>query len=219
MTIPNIDEFNTFTNIKEISGKSYDINLNKIIQILTSGIYDVKFNSLIVDNITAGNVIDRNPIGSIFLYGGAYSPAGFLFANGAAISRTTYANLFSIYGIVFGVGDGSTTFNLPDLREAYPVGIGTRGSGVIAHDAFTLGQFKDDQMQGHWHSIANESTPANTLRSGGIAATGAVNATYLGISGTEVKALDAITDGVNGTPRTGTTTRAKGLGLNFIIKY
>lgn len=55
-------------------------------------------------------------IGGIVPYGGASAPSGWLFCTGAAISRTTYAALFGIIGTAFGVGDASTTFNLPDLR-------------------------------------------------------------------------------------------------------
>lgn len=56
------------------------------------------------------------PSGLIFPYGGATEPTGYLFCYGQAISRTTYADLFTAISTTYGVGDGSTTFNLPDLR-------------------------------------------------------------------------------------------------------
>ncbi len=55
------------------------------------------------------------PLGSLQLYAGSVYPTGWLRANGAAISRTTYAGLFAIIGTTYGAGDGSTTFNLPNL--------------------------------------------------------------------------------------------------------
>lgn len=64
--------------------------------------------------------------GQIIMYGNATPPAGFLAADGSAVSRTTQANLFAVIGTSFGVGDGSTTFNLPDLRGSVPVGSGTK---------------------------------------------------------------------------------------------
>lgn len=62
------------------------------------------------------------PPGVIMPYAGANSPTGFLLCNGAAVSRNVYARLFKIIGTAFGVGDGSTTFNLPDMRGRVPVG-------------------------------------------------------------------------------------------------
>jgi microcystin-dependent protein len=59
------------------------------------------------------------PIGAVFHFAASTAPTGFLKANGAAVSRTTYAALFAITGTTYGVGDGSTTFNLPDLRGEF----------------------------------------------------------------------------------------------------
>lgn len=56
------------------------------------------------------------PSGLIFPYGGASAPSGYLLCYGQAISRTTYADLFTAIGTTYGTGDGSTTFNVPDLR-------------------------------------------------------------------------------------------------------
>ena len=56
------------------------------------------------------------PSGSIMPYAGASAPSGWLLSYGQAISRSTYSALFSVVGTTYGVGDGSTTFNIPDLR-------------------------------------------------------------------------------------------------------
>jgi len=116
----------------------------------------------------------------------------------------------------WGLGDGSSTFTLPDLRESAPVGIGTRGVGV-SPDTYNLGQFKDDQMQGHYHGrLASGLQFYVRVASGG--------SLIEPSAGTTIR-IDATTgdpsaDGSsNGTPRTGTTTRGKRVGVNYIIKY
>jgi len=65
------------------------------------------------------------PPGSVTEYTGASAPAGWMLCDGTAISRTTYATLYAVIGTAYGVGDGSTTFNLPDMRGRMPVGKGT----------------------------------------------------------------------------------------------
>lgn len=72
------------------------------------------------------------PVGVILPYGGATAPTGFLLADGSAKSRTTYAALFALFGTAFGVGDGSTTFNLPNMQVNMPIGVGTRASHTLA---------------------------------------------------------------------------------------
>lgn len=71
---------------------------------------------------------DSVPTGAIFAYGGSVAPTGYVLGDGSAVSRTGQAALFALYGTTFGAGDGSTTFNLPDLRGRIPVGKGTNAS-------------------------------------------------------------------------------------------
>ena len=70
---------------------------------------------------TSKNVSDNLPVGSGMDYFGTEAPYGYLFADGSAISRTEYAELFAIIGTTYGSGDGSTTFNLPDKRSRVSV--------------------------------------------------------------------------------------------------
>ena len=65
------------------------------------------------------------PTGTMFIYGGSVAPDGWLVCDGSAISRSTYAELFSVIGTSYGVGDGSTTFNLPDMRDRFAQGAST----------------------------------------------------------------------------------------------
>lgn len=113
------------------------------------------------------------PSGTLAGYGGASAPSGWLLCDGSAISRTTYASLYAAVGTAYGVGDGSTTFNIPDLRGRMIVGqddmggsaasrVTTAGSGV---DGATLGATGGAQnvtltaaesgLPSHTHSLTN----------------------------------------------------------------
>lgn len=119
---------------------------------------------------------DRIPSGVLIAYGAATAPSGWLLCDGAAVSRTTYADLFAIIGTAFGTGDGSTTFNVPDCRGRYFLGKddmgGTSANRVTATQADNLGQgsglethvLTTAEMPAHSHTVG---TP---IQSGGLAA-------------------------------------------------
>lgn len=153
-----------------------------------------------LSRVAGGTLYADEPIGAIIPFGGSVVPNGYLLCNGQAVSRTTYAELFAVIGTAFGTGDESTTFNVPDLRETVPVGVGTRGSGVTDHDTYTVGQFKDDQLQAHAHQI-NEPSKIAVFGDSVFAVGGEMTTT---------------TTTVNA--RVGTTTHGKQLGVNYIIK-
>lgn len=98
--------------------------------------------------------------GMLQAYAGASSPsADWLMCDGSAVSRTTYAELFAVIGTTYGSGNGSTTFNLPDLRGRVPVGVDGAAGRVSANDA--LGQaggaesvaLTGGQLGGHTHVV------------------------------------------------------------------
>ena len=91
---------------------------------------------------------DLTPAGTVIWTARSTAPTGYLKANGAAVSRTTYATLFSAIGTQFGAGDGSTTFNLPDLRGEFVRGLDD-GRGIDA--GRTLGSTQADQNKQHNH--------------------------------------------------------------------
>lgn len=64
-----------------------------------------------------------SPPGMLAPYAGSSAPSGWLLADGTAVSRTTYASLYAVIGTSYGAGDGSTTFNLPNLKGKIPVGL------------------------------------------------------------------------------------------------
>ena len=87
------------------------------------------------------------PSGVVKAYAGSAAPSGYLLCSGTAVSRTTFAALFAVISTTYGVGDGSTTFNLPDLRGRVPAGLDNMGgttagrltSNTITGGATTLG--------------------------------------------------------------------------------
>lgn len=66
--------------------------------------------------------ISSVPVGAINEYGGSTAPAGWLLCDGSAISRATYADLFAVIGVAYGAGDGSTTFNVPNMKGKVATG-------------------------------------------------------------------------------------------------
>jgi microcystin-dependent protein len=84
-----------------------------------------EINKLTDDNINKmKQAINLNaPAGVISMYGGSTAPSGWLLCDGSAVSRTTYARLFSAIGTKYGSGNGSTTFNLPNCKGRVPVGL------------------------------------------------------------------------------------------------
>ncbi len=106
------------------------------------------------DGITFSNatstITNVCPAGTIITCCFTTTPLGFLPADGGAYSRTTYADLFSAIGTVFGVGDGSTTFNVPDLRGEFIRGF-DNGRGVDSGRGF--GTFQGSQNVSHGHNM------------------------------------------------------------------
>jgi microcystin-dependent protein len=101
---------------------------------------------------TAFVVQNSIPTGGIMMWSTASAPTGFLLCNGSAISRTAYAALFAVIGTTFGVGDNSTTFNLPDYNNRTPVGAG----GLYALGA--TGGSKDATVVSHTHTATSVVT-------------------------------------------------------------
>lgn len=100
------------------------------------------------------------PTGTILDFAGATAPAGYLVCDGQAVSRTTYAALFAVIASTYGAGDGSTTFNVPDLRRYVTVGMGgTRHHPTLGPD-ITLGSkggaevsaLQETHMPSHAHA-------------------------------------------------------------------
>lgn len=152
-------------------------------------------------------------VGTVIHTARTTAPGGYLACDGSAVSRTTYADLFSAIGTTFGSGDGSTTFNVPDMRGLFVRGAGAHGTLTKAaggaFDGGSVGSTSNDKMQGHYHSASGQQ-----------ATTGLTNTFGLGSGSPGSPAtLGAITDGTNGTPRTGNETKPASMSLLYCIKF
>ena len=92
------------------------------------------------------------PTGVVAPFAGSTEPTGWLLCQGQAVSRTTYAALFAVIGTTYGAGDGSTTFNLPDLRSKFPVGKGTE---TWSDSLGETGGSKDAVVVDHSHDMTH----------------------------------------------------------------
>lgn len=150
------------------------------------------------------------PAGSIVMWPTGTAPTQWLLCDGSAVSRATYSALFAVIGVIYGNGDGSTTFNLPDFRGEFVRGT-DNGAGndpdaasrTDRGDTTTgdnVGTKQGDQLDAHTHS---ETSVSGTAQAG----PGSSNTFY----NTEVSQNTGSTGG--------NETRPRNIGMNFIIKY
>jgi microcystin-dependent protein len=150
------------------------------------------------------------------------APSGWLKANGAAVSRTTYATLFAAIGTTFGVGDGSTTFNLPDLRGEFMRGWDD-GRGVDSGRAFGSAQL--DQMQRLTGTLQTNISAygGSVAASGMVQGNGGNAANRVGGSSPSSSTLYNIDSATSPNARVSSTTsgetRARNIALLACIKF
>jgi microcystin-dependent protein len=123
--------------------------------------------------IAGGTLWADCPLGTINAFGGATAPEGWLLCQGQALSRTDYKDLFDVIGTNFGSGDGSTTFNLPDMRGK--VGVGYNGSETEFNAVGKTGGEKTHTLQiteipTHNHRICPNGIVNTATGSGGYGA-------------------------------------------------
>ena len=94
-------------------------------------------------------------VGEVAFFARSTTPSGWLKANGAAVSRTTYAELFAAIGTTFGAGDGRTTFNLPDMRGEFVRGV---DDGRNVDDGRRLGTFQADGIKTHTINVPDSNS-------------------------------------------------------------
>ena len=98
--------------------------------------------------------------GLVRMYGNAAAPIGWLLCDGSAVSRTLYVALFTAIGTTWGVGDGATTFNVPDLRGTFPIGSDDTYTIADTGGAATV-TLTSNEMAAHTH-VQNAHTHAVT---------------------------------------------------------
>lgn len=164
--------------------------------------------SAIVKTVS-NEAVARLPSGTILDFAGTSAPTGFLPCDGSAVSRSTYSALFAALSTTWGVGDGSTTFNVPDLRGRTVVGAGT-GAGLTAR---TLGQqaigeethvLTAAELAAHNHAITDPGHAHGITDPGHSHSTGTQVARPTTGSGALYNALDGGVPGSSGTSTAGT---------------
>jgi microcystin-dependent protein len=140
-------------------GVVYDFQLKD-----TNGVLIDAWSNVSIPTVPAIPATTSVPTGGLVPFAGAAAPTGFLLCDGTAVSRSTYAALFAICGTAYGVGNGSTTFNLPDLRGRFPMGKSTAGTGATLGesggtiDHVHTGPSHTHGVAGHTHTIAHTHT-------------------------------------------------------------
>jgi len=156
---------------------------NSYLAVVVNGITRKTFLSNVLDLVTGGTVttitggtnvsvssvgsptqqltVNFNLPGMVVPYAGleAKVPAGWLFCNGQAVSRTTYSALFGVISTTYGVGDGSTTFNVPDLRGRIPFGKADNSNSSSPLNGATF-------SSGNFYSLASFGGSENHLLTG-----------------------------------------------------
>ena len=170
-----------------------------------------------IDAQMAATTVNALATGEVTLWSGSALavPAGRLLMNGQAVSRTTYAALFALYGVAFGAGDGSTTFNIPDLRGRFMVGaggayaVGATG-GAASFSGSTDGHsLTTTELASHSHGVT-DPTHGHVLNDPNHAHT--INANYTGLSLNDPSHAHAIgaLNGVITTPGAGSALAGGG---------
>jgi len=106
-----------------------------------------------------GDIIQMIPTGSVYMFPVNSVLPGYLECNGATVSRTTYAALFAVIGITYGSGDGSTTFELPDLRGEFVRGW-DHGKGTDS--GRDIGTNQSEDTKAHNHTASSNSTGSHS---------------------------------------------------------
>lgn len=162
------------------------------------------------------------PTGAVMMWIGATAPAGWLLCDASAVSRTTYATLYAVVGDTYGNGNGSSTFNVPDMRGRVPVGVGTgvgdgtSGTGLPTGTSMTqvgLATWKGAQT----HVLITAELAAHSHDvTGGQASGGGGTGGYLpGLGGAQGSASAAATTTGSNAPHNNIQPV---MGINFIIK-
>jgi microcystin-dependent protein len=168
---------------------------------------------------TAFVLANSVPTGVINMWGTATAPTGYLLCAGAAVSRSTYAALFAVIGTTFGVGDGSTTFNVPNYTNRMPYGTTLASTGGSATTTLST-----TNLPSHTHSITDPGHAHVINGSNDNVQTNNVPVMGRGLNTPPYTTANtaSATTGITVTEATGSgtavTTISPYLGINFIIK-
>lgn len=176
------------------------------------------------------------PTGTVFSFTGSAAPSGYLLCDGSAVSRTTYAALFAVEGTTYGSGDGSTTFNLPNMVGRFAFGKASSGTGSTLGGTFgTIDHthtgaphthtFTTNSAGAHthtvptdgWGALTNAPSVSGRLDTGDGAATHVQATTAVTTSSSGAHTHTGTTDAATFTGQTG-TANPPGLVFVFVVK-
>ena len=187
---------------------------------------DIRFNTTLTQfegyNGSAwGEIANGVPAGSIFTFASTTVPSGYLECNGAAVSRSTYATLFAAISTTFGVGDGSATFNLPDLRGQFVRGWANNATGT-GDDGRSFASSQSDQNKTHGHT-ASVTDPGHkhVTKGHGTQDDGGSNVTGSTSGGTSSTSMNDANTGISVSVASdgGAEVRVKNIALMYVIKF
>ena len=164
-------------------------------------------------NLGINSSIGINPVGTIIAYAANGDiPKGYLPCNGAAVSRATYAALFEVIGTLYGEGDGSTTFNLPDLTDRFLEGSSTAGNVLSAGLPNILGG-SDSRLSNYENNYFWGAFRSTTTRLDNYSFQAVTSSEY-SLYSLSFNASDSNTIYGNST-----TVQPPALTTNYVIKY
>jgi len=198
----------TFVTIKTTAGGSVGVvvprNVNTVVFSNGSEVYFAQQNT--------------TPSGVIIQFAGNTAPTGYLTCDGSAVNRTTYPNLFAAIGTTWGAGNGTTTFNVPDLRGMFVRGTGTNAtqSGAVGP---SVGAYQADAYLNHTHGITDPGH-SHILNNNAAFSSGAGSGLLVGIQSTSSLGTSTQATGITvNTSTTGSTeNRSKNYGILYCIK-
>ena len=169
---------------------------------------------------TSAEWVPGNPSGMVAMFAGASAPDGWLICDGSTVSRSTYAALFTAIGTVYGAGDGSTTFKIPDLRGEFVRGL-DGGRGVDTGRALGSAQSSANLSHSHGGSVsggshAHDGTISNTTGGGTTNAQPLLVPNPTNPSSGTMTATGSHTHTINADG--GTESRPRNIAMNYIIK-
>ena len=174
------------------------------------------------------------PSGSVFCMAVATVPSGYLECNGAAVSRSTYSVLFAVIGTAYGTGNGSSTFNLPDLRGEFVRGF-DNGRGV--DNGRSIASSQSSQFGQHNHNVSASSSSSvtdpghqhsmsvgffNSVNSGGALSfkdAGTSNRINTATTGISVSTSTSISQSNRGGTSNSSETRPRSIAMMYVIKF
>ena len=153
------------------------------------------------------------PTGAVFAVAHSTVPSGYLECNGAAVSRSTYANLFSVLSTTYGSGNGSSTFNLPDLRGEFIRGW-DNSRGVDS--GRSIASTQADENKAHTHGVTDPGHIHQVAYSNSDSGDGVIEESGTGLSGYEP--TESATTGIS-IASSGSEARPRNIAMMYVIKF